>query len=165
MNEEWLDIPGYEGLYQVSSLGRVRSLDRTVVSSNGVPRRLKGLVLKQAVASHGYATVSLHRNKAKSHTVHSLVANAFLTRPDGPLEVCHDDGSKLNNAAVNLYWGTRADNSRDQVRHGTHPHAFKTHCPKGHEYSKANTYLYDGRRTCRTCQAAARRRYEERNAA
>ena len=83
-------------------------------------------------------------------------------------EVCHDDSNASNNVVDNLRWDTRSANVLDQVRHGTHVQARKTHCPRNHPYDEQNTYRNNqGRRECRAChreaQAArrARRRQEE----
>lgn len=163
MAEDWMPIEGYEGRYEVSSQGRVKSLRR--LDDSAIPRAIRERILKPKVGSHGCETVSLHKGGATTFTVHSLVARAFLGDPGKGFEVCHIDGSRTNNTLENLRWDTRTGNNLDQVRHGTHPHAFKTECPQGHQYTPDNTYLYDGRRTCRTCQQAARIRYEQRKRA
>jgi len=99
--EIWKDIPQYEGVYQVSNLGRVRSLDREVVNSNGIVRSLKGKVMSQST-SGGYLQVGLNGKKCKR--VHQIVAMAFLGHvPNGHvLVVDHIDENKLNNNLNNL---------------------------------------------------------------
>ena len=78
MEEIWVDIKGYEGLYQVSNLGKVRSVDREVIR-NGRITKLKGKVLKQNVDSKGYLCVNLSKeNKTKTVRVHRLIAIAFI---------------------------------------------------------------------------------------
>lgn len=162
MTEEWRPVNGYEGRYEVSSLGRIRSLERYAQLRDGRKRKVYGRVLKPSVASHGYYSVSLHKNGASTHSVHVIVATAFgQERPEGLVEVCHVDGNPHNNSAENLRWDSRSGNNRDQVKHGTHPHAFKTHCPQGHPYSEENTYVYDGRRSCRTCHGEATRKHAQ----
>lgn len=121
MEEEvWKDIPGYEGAYQVSSLGRVRSLDRYVrVCPHGVEakRMIKGRVLKPAPNGSGHLCVVLGHG-AHGSLVHQLVALAFLgPRPEG-MDVCHADGDPANNDAANLRYDTRTENILDVYRAG-----------------------------------------------
>ena len=93
MNEEWKDINGYKGLYQVSNLGRVRSV-----------RYNKERIMELSY-SHGYLRVGLYKNnKLKSHSVHRLVAQAFLDNPDNLPCVNHKDECKTNNHVDNLEW-------------------------------------------------------------
>jgi hypothetical protein len=126
MTEEWRDIPGYEDMYQVSDLGRVRSLDRVVPQKNG-PRKCKGRILKPAVNTTGYYHVMLgrggsHRGSRNSHLVHALVVLAFIgPRPEGH-DVRHGELGKLNNSASNLSYGTRTENNNDRWRDGTMTH-------------------------------------------
>lgn len=111
-NEIWKDISGYAGLYQVSNLGRVRSLDRTILKRNGVTHRCKGKVLSPMIDKYGYETFQLGRkNHAKTHR---LVAIAFVNNPN-PSEynvVNHKDENTLNNHADNLEWCSQAYNMR-----------------------------------------------------
>lgn len=104
--EEWRDVPGYEGLYQVSNLGRVR-------------RTKTGRVLRPGKTRKGYFAVSFSRNSVrKSEYVHSCVARAFLgTRPEG-LTINHKDGNKSNNCAANLEYCTNQENRDHAVRMG-----------------------------------------------
>jgi len=87
-------------------------------------------------------------------------------QPDGHV-VMHADGNPANNTPSNLSWGTYSDNNLDAVKHGTHWQARKTHCPKGHEYTAANTILgtNSNGRPCRKCRACKRRRDAARQAA
>lgn len=103
MDEIWKDVVGYEGLYQVSNLGRVKSLNY----------RRKGIehVLKPAGVGAGYLGVSLSKNrKAKQIRVHRLVAIAFLDNPERFPEINHKDEDKKNNCADNLEWCNRKYN-------------------------------------------------------
>ena len=112
MQEVWLPVRGYEGLYEISDHGRVRSVARVV------PHRLKGKktipsrILKQGKGSHGYFTVSLWQgNKGRSYCVHTLVANAFIGETDGHrLLVNHLDYDRTNNAVGNLEITTHGEN-------------------------------------------------------
>lgn len=121
-DEEWRDIPGYEGYYQVSNLGRVRSLDR-VVTRSGFDKRLKGKILLGRVVDYGRIIVSLSKGGVvRRRKVHSLVMEAFVgPYPDG-LEIRHLDGDPSNNCIDNLRYGTSKENARDKLRHGTYIH-------------------------------------------
>lgn len=100
MNEEWRDIKGYEGLYQVSNLGRVKSLR----DKNNKKREL---ILKPKIMRNGYLKVDLCKNgKQKTFTVHRLVATVFISNPKNFPTVNHKDENKLNNNVSNLEWCT-----------------------------------------------------------
>lgn len=101
--EVWKDIRDYEGLYQGSNWGRVKSLDRWVKDTNGSLRFYKGKILKPVTNSRGYFQVGLCKNgKVKFHLVHRLVAEAFLDNPDNLPCVNHKDENKQNNNVENL---------------------------------------------------------------
>lgn len=107
MTETWKPIPGFEGLYEISDLGRVRSFRRNKA----------GRLLRPGQSSSGYFTVALGRNN--SRTIHSLVAEAFLGSCPPAHEVRHIDGTRTNNVAANLQYGTRTENILDAVAHGS----------------------------------------------
>lgn len=122
MSEEWRAIPGYEGRYEVSNSGRVRSIDRSVRTSHGVVRRLPGVDLRPFLNDSGYPIVNLcsgSRSKTRVERVHRLVALAFIGPQPPGCEVAHGDGSRTNNHVSNLRWATRAENVADAVAHGT----------------------------------------------
>jgi hypothetical protein len=120
--EEWRDIAWYEGLYQVSNLGRVKSLPREVECKPGHTKRLKGKILSQGTNTSGYRYLLLslfgHRSP---FMVHRLVAIAFLQNPDNKPEVNHKDLDKTNNKVSNLEWSTRKENSDHAIRNGHGP--------------------------------------------
>ena len=115
--EEWRDVPGYEGLYQVSSLGRVRAPEK---------RDLRGHIRKEKPISQstnwqGRPRVSLRRDGTKRvHFVHRLVALAFVPNPDEKGEVNHINGDKADNRAENLEWCTRSENMLHAEKTGLH---------------------------------------------
>jgi hypothetical protein len=116
--EEWRPIEGYPG-YEASSLGNIRSLDRTIIDKNGVEKRMRGRVL--APARHGqynYFSVGLGRG---AHTnVHALVCTAFHgKKPSDAHGAAHNDGDGFNNRPENLRWATQKENMADTVMHGT----------------------------------------------
>lgn len=115
MEEVWKDIAGYEGLYQVSNYGNVRSVDRYTKTSNSV-RFYKGRLMKQEQNRNGYMQVSLCKNgNYKCFLVHRLVAKAYISNPKKLPEVNHKDENKENNNVCNLEWVTRIENEM----HGT----------------------------------------------
>lgn len=121
-NENWKDIEGFEGYYQVSNFGRVRGLDRSIQSTqnNGctVKRRGKILNRKKACGS-GYIIHSLTKdNKSYYRKPHRLVAEAFLPNPDNLPQVNHKDGNKINNRLENLEWCTAKYNTNHAVISG-----------------------------------------------
>ena len=111
MEEEWKDIKGYEGYYQVSNLGRVRSLDRIVITKDNRKLPIKGVVLHLFKNRNGYFQVQLCKgNKTKHHRIHRLVAENFLPRVLYKTDVNHIDGNKSNNRITNLEWCTKEEN-------------------------------------------------------
>ena len=103
--EEWKDIEGYEGLYQVSSFGRIKSFDKTVICKNGRTFFMKGRIIRTRPNNRGYIMVGLHKNKKfKLCLVHRLVAKAFIPNPDNLPQVNHKNENKNFNHASNLEW-------------------------------------------------------------
>lgn len=113
--ERWLPVVGYEGLYEVSDLGRVRSLDRFAPG-----RFSRGRVLKPSLAESRLTLHLCRHGISKARRVHQLVAEAFLGRCPEGLEVCHGPGGRLDNRPLNLTYGAKAKNyGPDKVRDGT----------------------------------------------
>jgi hypothetical protein len=119
MTEIWKSIQGYEGLYEVSNFGNVRSLDRVIRSKHNGTTLRKGRILTPFYEEKkGYYQVSLSKNgKNKKHRVHRLVASAFLENPLDYTDVNHKDEDKTNNNVDNLEWCTRKYNNN----YGTKP--------------------------------------------
>jgi len=117
--ENWIALPGYELSHQVSSLGNVRTIDRTVNSWQGKKRRL-GKTLAQIPSNRGYLRVMLVLNrKSKNVSVHKLICTAFHgPQPFEDSVVMHINDNKLDNRADNLKWGTQLENVRDAVSKG-----------------------------------------------
>lgn len=115
--ERWLDIPGYEGAYQVSDLGRVRSLDRVVNYCDGRRRHFSGKVLSPKTLNGGHLTVRLPQKEGA--LVHRLVLTAFEGPCPQDFEARHLNGNPSDNRLENLSWGSRASNNVDRSRHGS----------------------------------------------
>lgn len=162
--ETWRPVVGFEGWYEVSDLGRVRSVDRVVTMAGrwaGALTRRAGRVRKPRLQSNGYLFVNLSREgNLTIQNVHQMVARAFLGPRPPAHDVCHGNGDKTDNRLENLRYDTRSANNHDRVRHGTHPNASQTHCIHGHEFTPANTILRrQGGRDCRACLSERSKRY------
>lgn len=162
--EQWRPIPDWEGFYEISSWGKVRSLPRVVNFPDGRrsytrPARLLGW------RSRGYVRVVLVApGKPKREAfLHDLVLETFVgPRPPG-LICCHSDDDGLNNHISNLRWGTYSDNGHDCVRNGKHHSANKTHCKRGHPFDEQNTgWRLGGGRFCRECMRIHSREHARR---
>ena len=109
--EIWKPISGYEGFYEVSNLGRIRSLERIVECSDGRKRKIKDRTLKGSSYSGGYSGVTLHKDGCtKFVNIHRIVAEAFVPNPLEKEEVNHKDENPSNNHASNLEWVTHKEN-------------------------------------------------------
>lgn len=118
--ENWKDIQTFEGCFQVSDRGNVRSLDRFAGGKR--PRMIKGKLISLIRHPRGYRMVGLNDNGKEFHLmVHRLVANAFVDNPDNKPCVNHIDGDKTNNIASNLEWVSYKENSKHAVYIGKIP--------------------------------------------
>lgn len=123
-HETWKEIPGYEGYYEVSDQGHVRSVDREIVQDGRwgfIKRTMKGRLLSPSNEHSNYPHVILSRgNEKESVKIHLLALRAFVGPCPEGLQACHEDGDTRNNILSNLRWGTPKSNQADRVGHGTH---------------------------------------------
>lgn len=150
MTEEWQAISGYEDRYEVSNLGRVRSLARHDSNKHYWPSKIR----KLKVRDNGYLEIGLCANGNISHRlVHALVAESFISNPHNYPLVRHKDNNKANNAVNNLAWGTHYDNVAD--RYGfTEAHGRHKVCARGHELHDGNTTAVSRGVQCLACKRA-----------
>lgn len=153
--ERWLPVVDWGDRYEISDLGRIRSV-------------LTGAILKPfktQPAKTDHLSIYLHRNgNKKLRTIHTLVLEAFVgPRPPG-LYGCHQNDIGDDNRPENLRWDTQSSNIRDSVRNGTHGQSRKTHCLHGHPYTKENTLIRppNGWRSCRTCKRQSTQQWRDR---
>ena len=113
--EEWKPIENYEGLYEVSNMGRVRSLDREIINRNGKKVHLKGKILKLQLNNSGYLFVGLNKHNKKYFYVHILVAKSFIPNLENKQFIDHINTNKTDNRAENLRWVTREENMNNPL--------------------------------------------------
>jgi hypothetical protein len=154
MEAIWKPVVGYEGLYEISSLGKVRSIYRG---------RNTGKALAPIKSQNGYLVVTPSKNGVvKQKSIHRLVAMAFLPNPKSKICVNHINGDKHDNRVENLEWATYQEN---EVH--SHVHLGKqtwnknlTHCKRGHEFTASNTRVEpDGEKSCRECHKLRMKAY------
>ena len=134
MSEVWKPVKGFEGKYEVSNTGKVRSIDRFDANN----RFRKGIELKQLIESQGYYRVTLWHNKCSKEDirVHYLVACHFIDNPENKKTVNHKDGNKLNNNLNNLEWNTYSENHLHAYKNGLKKPAFLNKFGAEHHRSK-----------------------------
>src|SRR5574344_251986 len=119
--EIWKDIIGYEGYYQISNMGNVKSLARNVIKRSGVIQPRKERIMDKRICSDEYYIAKLTvNNVSKSISIHRLVAIHFIPNPDNLPEVNHIDCNRQNNCVDNLEWCTHGDNVRYSIKCGNH---------------------------------------------
>lgn len=153
--ERWVPIPGYEGRYEISNQGRVKSLHRVIIRADGIPRTIRERILKPSTTKHNeYARVNI---AGKPRKIHQLVMLAFVGPLPGRMVTRHLNGDAFDNRLENLAYGTHAENSADMMRHGTNTQRNQTHCVRGHVLAvpNLNTWMLErGYRTCKACSRA-----------
>jgi len=162
--EQWLPVPGYEGIYEVSDLGRVKSLPRRVYHPQA-DLTIKARMLKPYVQTvSGYHRYTLNRDgKCEYWHAHRLVLLAFVGPLPAGMVTRHLNGDPADNRFSNLAYGTQAENVIDMMRHGRHRSQCgykQKNCKRGHELSGDNIQVHAGRRHCVKCRrilARARR--------
>lgn len=115
--EEWKDIQGYEGLYQVSNLGKVMSLERVVIKNTGVANPIRAKLKALVIDNSGYFKVNLYKmNKLGRFSVHRLVGVAFIPNPENKPCINHKNHNIYDNASENLEWCTHSENNMAQYK-------------------------------------------------
>lgn len=151
---QWRPVVRFEGLYEVSDFGAVRSVDRV----DRFGRRHVGRILRGDVIKGGYRRVTLaHSGNLTRRLVHHLVLETFVGPRPPETEGCHGNGQTDDNRLSNLRWDTHPANVGDSLAHGTNRNARKTHCPRGHKLAEPNLTAYSrrvGRRSCLACARA-----------
>lgn len=146
--ELWLPVVDYEGLYEVSDLGRVWGCKNKIIR--------KPVLNGDGVGRPPYWRVKLCRDGVECHhLVHRLVLTAFRGPCPPGQEGCHGPLGSLENRLTNLRWDTHSENACDMARHGTHAFARRTHCPRNHPLVAPNlvpSSLKRNQRTCLACQ-------------
>jgi hypothetical protein len=160
--ERWLPIPGFEGFYEVSDLGDVRSVTRVVERTNHSAMTIQGrLLVPQFRPDTGYYVVKLSKeNRKRNYYIHRLVLMAFVGLPVDGDEACHGNDIRTDNRLVNLRWDSHRENVRDALRRNRlrNHNRDKTHCIRGHAFTEANTVIRPEGRGCRACRRLTERR-------
>lgn len=166
MNESWLPVAGFEGFYEVSDLGRVKSLARIIYRRDGVRQTYKEKILKPGVGkTAGHLSVGLRKVTYGTQLyVHRLVLEAFVGPCPEGMESLHADGNPANNMLANLSYNTHTVNMHDKRTHGTQYQSNFTHCASGHSLGEdGDVYLTPkGHRICRVCHRARNQEYKQR---
>lgn len=156
--EQWLPLVDFEDRYEISNLGRIRSIRHQGIF------RLK--IRKLSNDGDGYAKITLKKDGlSKTLKVSRLILTVFIGPPLGKECAAHINGDSSDNRLCNLRWATHKENENDKLRHGTwhngrrgEKELAKTHCPRNHPYDEENTYRNGNRRQCRQCTTERHKR-------
>lgn len=119
--EEWRNISGYEGYYEVSTDGRIRGCERTIVRSDGQVRVIPERILTPVLNTDGYQQCKLSKDgKYKTVSIHQVVAQTFIPNPNNLKDVNHKNFNRTDNRVDNLEWLSHGDNVRYSIKHGRH---------------------------------------------
>lgn len=147
MKEIWKDIPNFEGLYQASNLGKIKTLEHTTTQKHwqgGTSHRhYKEHIIKGSINSRGYINISLRdkNNKRKSYLAHVIIAKTFLPTINNKNCVNHKDGNKLNNKVENLEWVNHKENTQHAIKNNLIKHNnFKMYDKNGKFIKKFDNY-------------------------
>lgn len=160
--ERWRAVPGFEDAYEVSDLGHVRSVDRSLVDALGRPRRVRGKLLATKIGYEGYVYINLYKDSRRhQRRVHSLVLASFVGLRPWRMVCRHGIGGPADNRLVNLQWGTPRENNYDTSRHGHHRGKNKYHCRRGHLLQVPNLVSSAKTRRCLACTKATKKQHYE----
>lgn len=170
--EQWRPVPGYEGLYEVSDLGRVRGLDRLVRRGNKTMHIRGRMLVPDFRKNTGYYAHKLCKDGTKTlFYVHRMVLMAFRGMPEPGQEACHGNDIRTDNRLANLRWDTHHANIHDAIDRGRahligYYNGDKTECDRGHPFDEENTLIRPTGRTCKACRRLKEReRYHKAKAA
>jgi hypothetical protein len=119
--EIWKDIKDYEGLYQVSNMGRLKRLKRKIVTINNITKTVKEKILFQRINKKGYLVITLNKSKnglVRTRSVHQLVGIAFIPNPENKITINHINGNKTDNKVSSIEWATQKENIEHAWRTG-----------------------------------------------
>lgn len=160
--ERWLPVVEYEGFYEVSDLGRVKSLARMGRYGSEFSRSVPERILRPAPCGGNKSRIQVCLSRdgvQRMCAVGPLVLTSFVGPCPEGLVCRHHDGDLWNCALTNLSWDTQSQNMLDRRLHGTDPMLNKTHCPQGHEYAGENLFInHKGGRECNTCRRTRRQK-------